>query len=381
MVAGLNNFEIGENLPQRGVVLESSHAATAIGGRSAPVGLQFSPGFRPMPLSKRLPYLLVATCSILYFLPFLRLLSHQGDEGTLITAAVRVSEGQLPFRDFFEVMGPGTFYWLALFFKLLGTTWLATRICLLFTTLGITLLLFYLARRLRCGMEAVPVIFFVAVSFHNWNAISHHMDSTLLGLASFAALTYWIDQPRRIMLFLAGAGANLTTWIMLQKGAHCVCRLSSCCGFFIAGNSAFAQSLTLLGGYFLTIASGTALFWRAGGLPDLIYANLLWPLTNYSGVNAVPYGLEFRELYWDSFIASFGAVAPSPVAMAISAFLSIPFLIVMGLPLVLLHLGTPIQTESQSSGWSCRIGSPVSRSCSPRCTGKTSRTSPMDRPS
>jgi len=57
-----------------------------------------------MQLSKRLPYLLVAASSILYFLPFLRVLSHHGDEGTLITGAVCVAEGQLPFRDFFEAM-------------------------------------------------------------------------------------------------------------------------------------------------------------------------------------------------------------------------------------------------------------------------------------
>jgi hypothetical protein len=267
------------------------------------------------------------------------LLSHQGDEGTLITGALRVTEGQLPFRDFFEVMGPGTFYWLALFFKLLGTTWLATRICLLFTTLGITLLLFYLARRLRCGMEAVPVIFFVAVSYHNWNAITHHTDSILFGLASFAALTSWMDQPRGVMLFLAGAGAGLTTWFMLPKGVMLCLSFALVLWILYRGEFRIRSLLMLLGGYFLAIASGLALFWRAGGLPDLIYANLLWPLTNYSGVNAVPYGLEFRELYWDSFIASFSAVAPPPVATAISSFLCIPFLIVMGLPLVLLILG------------------------------------------
>jgi len=40
VVAGLNNFEIREAPPQRGVVLESSHAANAIDGQSTPVGLQ-----------------------------------------------------------------------------------------------------------------------------------------------------------------------------------------------------------------------------------------------------------------------------------------------------------------------------------------------------
>src|ERR1035437_2089136 len=171
-----------------------------------------------MQLSKRVPYLVVAACSILYFLPFLRVLSHQGDEGTLINGAVRVAEGQLPFRDFFEVMGPGTFYWLALFFKLLGTTWFATRVCLLVTTTAITVVLYYLARRLRCGLDAAPVIFFVAVSYHSWNAISHHMDSNLLGLLSFAAFVSWLDHRRSVMLLLAGIGAGLTTWFMLPKG-------------------------------------------------------------------------------------------------------------------------------------------------------------------
>jgi glycosyltransferase involved in cell wall biosynthesis len=40
VVAGLNNFEIWETLPQRGVVLESSNAATAIGDRSIPVAIR-----------------------------------------------------------------------------------------------------------------------------------------------------------------------------------------------------------------------------------------------------------------------------------------------------------------------------------------------------
>src|SRR5258708_4095446 len=163
-------------------------------------------------MSTRLSYFKLAVCSILYFVPLLRV-SHTGDDdGTLITGAARVAEGQIPFRDFVEVMGPGTFYWLASFFKMLGTSWLATRICLLFTTLVITLLLYYLARRLYCGLGAAPVIFFVAVSFHSWNSISHHLDSNLFGLLSFAAFFPWIDKRPPFRLFLSGFGAGLTTW-------------------------------------------------------------------------------------------------------------------------------------------------------------------------
>jgi len=141
------------------------------------------------------------------------------------------------------------------------------------------------------------------------------------------------------MLFLAGAGAGLTTWCMVPKGVLLCLSFALVLWILYRGRFRVLSLITLLSGYFLVIASVLALFWRAGGLSDLIYANVMWPLTNYSGINAVPYGLEFRELYWDSFTASFGAVTPPLVATAISAFLSIPFLIVMGLPLVLLTLG------------------------------------------
>lgn len=291
-----------------------------------------------MLIYRRFPYICAAVCSILYFTPFLRVLGQiPGDEGTLIMGAVRVIEGQIPFRDFFEVMGPGTFYWLALFFKLLGVTWLATRIDLLVTTLGISLLLLYLARRLPGGHEAAPVIFYVAVSFHTWNAISHHMDSNLIGLLSFAALVFWMDKPRPLSIFLAGAGAGLTTWFILPKGLLLLLSFVVLLGMLYRKDPVFRPALaTLLSGFAVVNAAGLAWFRAAGGLPDLIYANLIWPLTHYSAVNVVPYGLEFRQLYWSAFTASLKPLLAPALSTAVSGLLCAPFVVVMGLPLLLL---------------------------------------------
>src|SRR5712691_1563168 len=305
-----------------------------------------------MQTPKRLPYLVVALFSILYFAPFLRILSQNGDEGTLIDGAVRVAEGQVPFRDFFEVMGPGTFYWLALFFKLLGTTWFASRICLLVTTVDITVVLYYLARRLHPGLGAVPVIFFVAVSFHSWNAISHHMDSTLFGLLAFLAFVYWMDRAnpgedcanpgevrRPYALFLAGIAAGLTSWIMLPKGVLLCLSFVLLLWMLYRKEPIFWTSLgVLLGGYLLVMSIVVTMFWLAGGLRDMIHANLIWPLTNYGGANGVPYGLEFQQMYWTAFTMSLREVVSPVTSNAISGFLSVPFIVVMGLPLVLLAL-------------------------------------------
>jgi hypothetical protein len=290
-----------------------------------------------MQVSKRLPYLALAACSILYFSPFLHFLSQTiGDEGTLIVGADRVAQGQVPFRDFFEVMGPGTFYWLALFFKVFGTTWLATRIELLVTTLGITLLLFYLARRLRGGLGAAPIIFFVAVSYHVWHTVSHHLDSTLFGLLAFAAFVFWMDRPRPFASFLAGAAAGLTTWIMLPKGLLLFLSFALLLWILYRKNPVFRPAFAaLLGGFLLVNATVVALFWAAGGLPNLIHANLVWPLTNYSHCTRVPYGFTF-QYYLSDFMSSLKPVFSPVVADTLSGILSAPFVVVLGLPLVLL---------------------------------------------
>src|SRR3954451_2593710 len=98
---------------------------------------------------ERLVYLLVALVASAYFYPFLRGLWRVGDEGTLVYGAQRVAEGAVPYRDFFEVMGPGTFYWLGFFFKVFGTSWLVSRAVLLITGVAMTVVVFWLARRLR----------------------------------------------------------------------------------------------------------------------------------------------------------------------------------------------------------------------------------------
>jgi len=64
-----------------------------------------------------LRYLIFTLCAALYLLPFMRVLIQAtgGDEGSLAYGAVRIVHGQVFARDFFEAMGPGTFYWLAAF--------------------------------------------------------------------------------------------------------------------------------------------------------------------------------------------------------------------------------------------------------------------------
>src|ERR1700733_1842620 len=103
-------------------------------------------------------YSIFLLCASLYLIPFMRLLLIGTDEGLLVSGAVRVAHGQVFARDFFEIVGPGTFYWLALFFKLFGITFVATRICLFIASLGTALAMYFLSRRICKQYQVIPSI-------------------------------------------------------------------------------------------------------------------------------------------------------------------------------------------------------------------------------
>ncbi len=288
---------------------------------------------------KALPYLVLATGCVVYLYQFIRLFAGGGDEGTLIDGAVRITEGQVPFRDFFEVMGPGTFYWLAMFFKLFGTTWIATRISLIVTLVVTALLIYFLTRRLRTGFEAAPALFCLAISFPPWPSVSHHAVANLFALLSFAILVSWIDKRRGMMLFICGVMAGLTTCVMQPKGLllfiSFVVILWGLCRKELSYRSSIAG---LIAGYLAVGLSVFLLFWSARALPDMLYANLIWPLSSYGSVNAVPYGLNLGE-YWDAWATSLKPVISTAGGVCAASLLAVPFLVVMTLPLFLIFFG------------------------------------------
>jgi hypothetical protein len=101
-----------------------------------------------------------------------KVLTVYADEDLCLSDAARVYYGQLPFRDFFQVVGWSTFCWVTPFFKLFGETWLATRLSVLPVTAATALLLYFLARRLKPGSEILPVIFWFAIAFPGWATVS-----------------------------------------------------------------------------------------------------------------------------------------------------------------------------------------------------------------
>lgn len=281
-----------------------------------------------------LPYLTFSLFAGLYFLPFMRVLLQMPPEGLLVYGAVRIVHGQVFARDFFEVVGPGTFYWLALFFKLFGVSFATTRICLFATSLGTALAMYFLSRRLCRQYQMLPCIILLAAYFGTgWPTISHHVDSNCFALLCVACMTAWQGKPKDRLLFAAGALAGATTCFLQQKGVLLLLALLVWLWMQRRRRSTSLSSLGVVaGGYASVLGLTIVYFWSQHALRDLAYANVVWPSQHYSAVNVVPYAQGMIRDCWNHFVL---AKAGFRWTIVTATVLITPFFFVAALPALL----------------------------------------------
>jgi hypothetical protein len=314
MLYGASELSAGASLPARAPVLRSA----------APILAQ---------------YLCFALIAAIYLLPFMRVVFIGSDEGTLIEGAVRIVHGQVFARDFFEVMGPGTFYWLAAMFKLFGTTFLVARSWLFMTSLGTILAMYFLSRRVCAEYQILPPILLVSVYFSTmWPMVNHHVDSNCFALLSVVCIVQWQDLRKGSLLLAAGALAGVTTCILQPKGLQLLVAVLVWLWWQEHRSSGWMSSIALIsGGYVGVVGCVLLYFWSRGALWDLIYMNFVWPSQNYSTVNAIPYATGILQFWSHWLIPIHGVRWLAPVGVV----LMLPFLMVAGLPVLVIFLGIP----------------------------------------
>jgi hypothetical protein len=284
---------------------------------------------------RSLSYLLFTLCVGLYLLPFMRVLLQGTDEGLLFYGAVRVANGQVFARDFFEIVGPGTFYWLAMFFKMFGVTFMAAHFCLFLTSLGTGLLMYFLSRRVCRRYQALPCVILAGTSFGMmWPTISHHADSSFFALLTVAFIILWLDKRAGLLLFAAGGLAGITTFFLQPKGVLLLAALLLWLWLQLRRRSASILEVGwLIAGYGGVVAIVLVYFWNQHALWDLFNANVLFPSRYYSEVNTVPYAQGIQD-YWHNWTGS-GMRWMDVVAVVLIT----PFLFVAVLPGLLPALG------------------------------------------
>jgi len=273
-------------------------------------------------------YLIVGFLTSVYLFPFVRMVWGIGDEGVSLDGARRIVQGQLFARDFVEMIGPGAFWWPALFLKLFGVSIGAAHTLLLLTGIAIALLIFHLSRRIG-GNSFLCAAFFTILAIPLWPGNSYHWDATLFSLIAVVGLIEWQRSHGVWLLVASGLSAGATTLIIQHKGVLMVGAMLLSIVIVERRRRKTGVAILLLS-YGAVVASAIAFYAARGALPDLIATDYTWPRSHYLQVNASPYG------YFLGSMLKGILGAHNPAGWILGCFLLLPLAIIFALPVLLI---------------------------------------------
>jgi 4-amino-4-deoxy-L-arabinose transferase-like glycosyltransferase len=266
------------------------------------------------------------------------------DEGITLQGAQRVLQGQVMYRDFFYFCTPGSYYLLALLFRIFGSSIIVARTALAVDGGIFALLTYLIARRVCARWSALVASYLVTVALlpscffalHNW-------DSTLWAYITLYCAVWLLQRPHWGWALGMGTCCGITVLFEQSKGACLLLGLTVGFGILWACHQIHVkrtQILAALAGIVWPVVLATGYFASQDAFLPMV-KDMLSPFLRLSRVNSVPYGY----LNWGSVILN----RPLPGAMLI-LFLSSPYFLISALPI----FGVGILVYSTVRGWRMR---------------------------
>jgi 4-amino-4-deoxy-L-arabinose transferase-like glycosyltransferase len=248
-------------------------------------------------LSELLLVLALFLLSFFYLCLFRRYTTMEPDEGILLQGAQRLLAGQVLYRDFFSFYTPGSYYVLALLFKIFGSSLPVARTALALAGAILSVITYLLARRVCSRAVALTMAALATLTTLPYRfLILHNWDSTLWACLALYSAVRLLEMPRRKWAFALGLFSSLTVLFEQSKGTGLCLGLGI--GFlaiwFVQGRRSMpnrSELLALVIGFAGPIAITFAYF-ASQHADSTMLADWLWPLEHYSRANRVPYGYQ-----------------------------------------------------------------------------------------
>jgi 4-amino-4-deoxy-L-arabinose transferase-like glycosyltransferase len=235
--------------------------------------------------------------TLAYLWIFRRYTSMEPDEGIVLEGAQRILRGEVLYRDYFSYFTPGSYYFLALLFKIFGSSFLVARTALVFFGGVYSTVAYLLARRVCSRPSAILVAALVTLTTLPYRfEVLHNWDSTLWACLAVYCAVRWLESPRWTWAFATGSLAALTCLFEQSKGAGLVLGLGAgLVAIAFLGRQRNLCNRTIGLGLAVGIAWPflvTAAYFSAQHSLSLMLADWFWPLQHYSLANHVPYGYQ-----------------------------------------------------------------------------------------
>ena len=231
--------------------------------------------------------ILLSCCGIFYALQLFDYGYIHGDEGIALMGGWRVSQGQIPHRDFFEFFPPFSFLLTALFFKLFGTGFFAERLLVMAYAVLLILASDHLLRHFTKALTARCLVasFLIPYGVLQWPLPSHHWVVDIAQLLALSALICGLKRPPLLWGGLAGVLTALGCFSMQDQGGYLVITLIL---FFFPWIKAKEIRNRLFLGWAMGNVLVAALFaiylLPHVSLTELIYQWVIFPATRYDRV-------------------------------------------------------------------------------------------------
>jgi 4-amino-4-deoxy-L-arabinose transferase-like glycosyltransferase len=235
--------------------------------------------------------------SFLYLCLFRHFTAMEPDEGIILQGAQRILAGQVLYRDFFSFYTPGSYYALALLFKIFGSSLPVARTALALAGAILSLITYLLARRVCSGAIALTLAALGTLTTLPYRfLVLHNWDSTLWACLALYCAVRLLEMLGRKWAFALGSFASLTVLFEQSKGVGLCLGLSLgfLAIFLLQGRRPLpsrGQILAMVFGlawpFVITFA-----YFASQHATSIMLANWLWPLQHYSRANRVPYGYQ-----------------------------------------------------------------------------------------
>src|SRR5277367_22016 len=224
-----------------------------------------------------------------------------GDQLGFFHDGSRLLEGQLPYRDYFQIVPPGTDLSYALLIKCFGLRAWIPNLVMAFLAAATALLITLIARRLMQGVSSLlPALLFTAFVLYGSLDPTHHWFSTV---AVMGAMLVLLDGTSRIRVAAAGALCGFAACFTQTKGALAVFAFVI---YFVwkmlqdraATKEWWWKCLLLCIVAAVVFFAANAYFIAAAGVRQWIYCIIIYPLRYYPAPTVNNWRVVLYDFGW-----------------------------------------------------------------------------------
>ena len=198
-----------------------------------------------------------------------------GDQHQFFARGLRVANGQVPFRDFFTFITPGTEYLYAAGFRIFGVhAWVIAGWAVVVGLAYCWLLTWIAAQILPLRLQLLPALLFLSLDFLGSADMTHHWFSTLAALGAVAVLMPGITVARTAA---SGGLCAATTLFTQTSGLAAFVAVVIFIGWQAYAARGYDRRPTLTSlaagcaAYVSVLAISLGLFIRAAGFSQVFY--------------------------------------------------------------------------------------------------------------